>query len=67
MTKMEWFGLFFVIITMVAALFPAVYIIQFFIAAPQLRYFFYISLSALIIGFGTGIYGLYKTRHDKNN
>jgi len=65
MSKMEWMGLIFVIITMTAAIFPAVYIVQFFIAAPHLAYFFYISLSALIIGFGTGIYGLFRTRNHK--
>ncbi|PWA12159.1 hypothetical protein DCC39_06920 [Pueribacillus theae] len=63
--KVKWIGRIYVTILLLVSIIPAVFIIQFFIAVPQLRGFFYLELLVPVIGIGVGIYGLIKTKDQK--
>lgn len=63
--KIKWLGRIYVAILLLVSIIPTVLIVQFFIAVPELRGWFYLELLVLVIGFGAGTYGLLKTKNSK--
>lgn len=63
-SKWEWFGLAYTILLIIFTLPMLYFAFQLYLIVPELRLYYYIILLVPIIGFGTGIYGLIKTKKD---